>query len=849
MTAVLPRQGFVAAVLASVAGVAVWGLAGTPFGLLAPVSAMFLFLNGRLVVASLGALAIAAVASGSVAWSHSGGPGGVSGLIAAFSATALCIGAVVFAGRSGAGRSGAGKAGKADASPADTPGVHRNEEAGSGGSTPMTRLHPDDRPAAAHATARAFWTGVPQVMRYRHLQPDGSYRWSATRSSPEHAAGVDIDALSTGMEQPTTSAAASRSASDSDAIQAAKVIESLFGNAWAFAADGSWIYLPLFAQTTLGLTPESLNAAMADGRVAWHALLHPDDYDRFVSAWRHCLRTGEPFHAEHRIRRATGRYAWARSAARPVYGSDGAVCGWFGTSIDLDVHKKTVEALQDRERELTHLVNMVPSYLWRLTADGEPSYFNRRLADFFGMDVADLGEAGADRLSRLMETLVHPDDAGRLYGSIRHCVATGEPFRLRYRLRRSDGAFRWVEGRAEPLRDRDGRILQWYGLSNDVDDQLRAEEALRESERSLRQLVETLPALIYCAAPDGRPTYRSRQLRDFLGFGLDEIDEPDTPRRIRTLEVIIHPDDHQGVVEAYGRSLATGEPYARKHRLRRFDGAYRWVETRAAAMRNAEGAIVQWNGVCFDIEDQVRAREELRLAQEKLAQASQAASLAELSASIAHEVNQPLAAIVANSHACQRWLTADPPNIERAQKTVERVIRDANAAADIVSRIRALFRHDVETKSCAALHGIVGDARDLLAEEAARRRVRILVDVEGELPPSVLDPVQVQQVLVNLMRNGMEAMESAAGEKTLRIRLRRVGDAIRTEITDCGPGIDSPDRIFEPFFTTKGHGMGMGLAICRSIVAAHGGRLWAENREGGGAAFMFTLPVEATVAA
>src|SRR5690606_1353966 len=157
-------------------------------------------------------------------------------------------------------------------------------------------------------------------------------------------------------------------------------------------------------------------------------------------------------------------------------------------------------------------------------------------------------------------------------------------------------------------------------------------------------------------------------------------------------------DDLASVRENYARSLSTGEAYRMKHRLRRFDGEYRWVETRAAPMRSAEGAIVQWNVICLDIDGEVRAQEELRLAQQRLARASQAASLAELSASIAHEVNQPLAAVVANSHACHRWLIAEPPNLERAKITAERIIRDANSAADVVSRIRALFRDRKSTR-------------------------------------------------------------------------------------------------------------------------------------------------------
>jgi C4-dicarboxylate-specific signal transduction histidine kinase len=248
--------------------------------------------------------------------------------------------------------------------------------------------------------------------------------------------------------------------------------------------------------------------------------------------------------------------------------------------------------------------------------------------------------------------------------------------------------------------------------------------------------------------------------------------------------------------------------------------------------------------VSFDIHDDVCTEEELRRTQERLAVASQAASLAELSASIAHEVNQPLAAIVANSHACHRWLSAEPANVERAKITAGRIIRDANSAADVVSRIRALFRQSIETRTSASLGGVIAEARDLMAEEATRRRVRMEADVESNLPSVAVDRVQIQQVLINLIRNGMDAMDSSAADRVLAMRVRRMGDVIRTEISDLGPGIESPDRIFEPFFTTKAHGMGMGLAICRSIVESHGGRLWVERNEGGGATFIFTLPIE-----
>lgn len=368
--------------------------------------------------------------------------------------------------------------------------------------------------------------------------------------------------------------------------------------------------------------------------------------------------------------------------------------------------------------------------------------------------------------------------------------------------------------------------------------------SLQQSERSLRELIETLPVMIDCASPDGKPIYRSRQLREFLGYDLEQLDGAGKSRLSGTIDASVHPDDVAGVKENLVRSLATGEPYARILRLLRFDGVYRWVDTRAVPMRDAEGAIVQWNIACLDIDGEVRAQQKLRLAQERLGRASQLTSLAELSASIAHEVNQPLAAIVANSLACNRWLSAEPPNLGRAKITAERIIRDANSAADVVSRIRALFKQSTETRSSTALNSAIAEALVLVAEEAAQRRVRIDTDIEGNLPLVPLDRVQVQQVLINLIRNGIEAMDSTTDDRVLGIRARRLGDVVQTEISDHGPGVASPGRVFEPFFTTKGNGMGMGLTICRSIVEAHGGRLWADKNEPYGALFIFTLPVE-----
>ncbi len=821
MTAARPRQGLVPVLATTAVGVGAAWLAATPLGLLAPIAALFLYTRGLAATLLLAALALAFVGAMAGVILLADNARDLAAAWAVLFAAGICIGAALAI------------------RPVDaTDGEVLDGRA-------LSHVHPDDRAAAEQATARAFRSGVVQIITCRLRQPDGTYRRAEFRAEPGYRVSVPVDPMIHDPDAPWTIVGSL--GETTEAVRAAHVIEALHGAAFAFDASGTFTYATPVAQTSIGMTLDDLNRPLGGGAFidggdfGWKLGVHPDDYEAAAAQLRHCLRTGEHYNCEYRVRRATGEYVWHRFAIRPTRNDSGRITGWYGIGFDIDVYTKTEAALRARERELSQLVDMVPSHLWRLAPGGEPIFFNRRMVDFLGLDVTDLDRPGVTRLEALLES-VHPDDAVRFRETLGSSIATGQNFALRYRLRRADGVYRWMSSRAEPTRGEDGRVLQWYGLCHDMDDQMQAEDALRESERSLRQLIETLPALIYCAKPDGEPVYRSQQLRQFLGF--DRESQPGQSPLAATLATIIHPDDLPTVRERYGHSLATGEPYALRHRLRRFDGVYRWVETRTAAMRNAEGTIVQWNGVCFDIEDQIRAQEELRLAQERLAGATQAASLAELSASIAHEVNQPLAAIVANSYACERWLTADPPNLERAQKTVERVIRDANAAADIVSRIRALFKQSTTGKRTATmLGGVLAEARDLMADEAARRAVRMDVELEGEPVPVAIDRVQVQQVLINLIRNGMEAMEAAASDKVIRLRVRRLGDFVQTEVSDRGPGVDRPDSIFEPFFTTKGNGMGMGLAICRSIVESHGGRLWVEPAEPQGATFIFTLPV------
>jgi PAS domain S-box-containing protein len=628
-------------------------------------------------------------------------------------------------------------------------------------------------------------------------------------------------------------------------LEFAQLVDMVPGHLWRLTPEGEPIFfnkrMVEFLDLDVGDTDKP---GMSRLEAIIEAVIHPDDAGEFGEALRHCLGTGEGFALRYRLRRADGVYRWMSSRAEPTRNRDGRIVQWYGLCHDIDDQMRAQNALHDRERELSQLVNMVPSLLWRLSPDGEPIFFNQRAKDYFGLDVPDCAKPGMGRLEGCLATLVHPDDVEGVKGAFNRCFVTGERFGMKYRLRRADGVYRWMSGRAEPMRDEGGRIVQWCGLTSDIDDQMHAEAALRRSEQQLQQLIDAVPVRIWSATPTGGPLYFNKRYQDHLRSVIADFDVLEDPSIDKFVQDLIHPDDVPGVQRTLGECFQTGRGSVMRFRWREKDGAYRWAECRMEPRREQDGMIAQWYGVSLDVDDEVRAQDALRQASDKLAQATRAASLSELSASIAHELNQPLAAIVANADACRRWLSETPPNVERAKITAGRISRVANSAADVVNRIRALFKQSMEPATSATLDGVIAEARNLMADEAARRRVRMDADVERNLPPVAFDRIQIQQVLINLIRNGMDAMDSLVEDRVLEIRVRRTPDMVQTEVSDRGRGGEVTDKIFDPFFTTKKHGMGMGLTICRSIVEAHGGRLWAEKNEPHGAKFVFTLPVE-----
>jgi PAS domain S-box-containing protein len=363
---------------------------------------------------------------------------------------------------------------------------------------------------------------------------------------------------------------------------------------------------------------------------------------------------------------------------------------------------------------------------------------------------------------------------------------------------------------------------------------------LQESARRLHTLTEAIPQQMWCADAEGCIEYCNQHLIDYLG-------EPVKGMIREAFFNFLHPVDDRLFRQVWRNAHETGKKFDIEVRMLSADGHYRWFLIRSVPQRSDGGQIMRWYGIHIDIEQQYRAQQGLAVAQDELSRLSRTLSLGELAASIAHELNQPLTALVTHAHACREWLRANPVNIEKATATADKIVRESTRAGAVVARVRALFRKDATIRESTDLNSLIQDLVRLLRDEIIRRNISIKLVLEENLPQADLDPVQIQQVLLNLVTNGIDAMENTSEQRSLIIRTDKMSEnEIRVTVEDHGPGLASETerRVFEPFFSTKPQGTGMGLAICRSIVEAHDGRIWATESIGGGAAFHFTIRVQ-----
>jgi PAS domain S-box-containing protein len=562
-------------------------------------------------------------------------------------------------------------------------------------------------------------------------------------------------------------------------------------------------------------------------------LVHPDDLNHTVSAQVAAHESGETYNVQSRNRRFDGVYRWFNVIGVPLRDPQGAILRWFHLIIDIDDQKRAEEALAASERNLAEVVNTIPGLAWSAQTDGSADFFNQHYLDYVGITFDEARGFGWTRA-------VHPDDLPGLIATWRKMLTSYRAGEAEARLRRIDGEYRWFLFRTNALRDEDGQVIKWFGVNTDIEDRKRAEEALRTSEWKLRQLTETIPQMLWSATPDGSIDYCNARLLDYTGFTAREVMDNGWKK-------LLYPDDLDQAARTWITSVATGVPYQVEARLvHAADQTYRWCLTTALPLRDEDGQILKWHGACVDMHDWKQAQDELRETQAELAHASRVMTMGQLTASIAHELNQPLAGIMTNAGTGLRMLSAEPPNVDGARDTARRTIRDATRASEVIVRLRALFAKRDTTSEIVDLNSAVQEVVALSLSELERNGINTRLSLARNLPYVMGDRIQLQQVALNFILNAAESMVEVtdrAREIVVSTTLEATGH-VRVAVKDTGGGVDTAlaEKLFTPFYTTKRDGMGIGLSVSRTIVEQHQGRLWAEQNDGPGSTFCFSVP-------
>jgi PAS domain S-box-containing protein len=529
-----------------------------------------------------------------------------------------------------------------------------------------------------------------------------------------------------------------------------------------------------------------------------------------------------------RLLGADGAYRWFHSRGLPLRNPWGNITRWYNLLIDIDDRKRAEESLRASEHKLRLRLNSIAGLITVHAPSGELELANQPFLDYTGETIEELKD---------FRHVVHPDDVENALSRWADALVTGNPLSVEARLRRRDGVYRWFNASVLPTRNSEGQIGRWYSLLTDIEDRKSAEAALRAKERELSLILESIPGLVWSASPNGDVIYVNQRISEYLGTSDDKLNQSEWTN-------FLHAEDAESVLRAWAYSVATGERFEVQCRVRRADGVYRWFHSLSQLGHDNDGRPTRWYGLVVDIDDRESMEESLRRTQDQLSRAAHTAAIGELSAAIAHEINQPLTGVVINGHACLRWLSAQPPNLAEAQWAAERVVRDGRNAGDVVRRVRALFRQSASEKIALDVNEVIGEVLRLLWGEMERRHVVVETQYADGVPYVLGDRVQLQQLILNLLLNGIEAMDSVVDRpKRLLISSKQQNpETVLVEISDCGVGLKDPEKVFESFYTTKPNGMGIGLAICRSIVEGHDGRLWAAAGEDCGATFCFTLP-------
>ncbi len=717
-------------------------------------------------------------------------------------------------------------------------------------------LHPNDREWAVQVRVKAAAEKCNQDSEYRMIAADGRVVWIrdlvnvvVENARVTHLRGVMIDISK--RKQAEESARRSEN-------ELRQLIEQVPAMVWSAKPDGSNItmnrrwaeYTGQSAEQTAGL--------------GWQAAVHPDDLGRHMGVFRASAAAGSRFEDEIRFRRTDGTYRWFVTTGVPLQDDQGNIVKWYGIVTDIEDRKRAEQALRESERNLAEAQKLTHtgSFIWDVRT-GAALHVSDEWYRIYGFEeesgprIADADtevngvvplafygpSSWEERLKR-----IHPDDRSKWQAAVDQAIEKKADYELEFRIVLPDRRIRHLYAVGHPVLNDCGDLIQFMGSVTDITDRKRAEDALRRSQAYLAEAQRLTHTGSWAWDPESdNMLYWSEEM--FHIFGLDP--GQGLPGREKFVDRV-HPEDRDRVYEHVWRAVSQKMDYVVDHRILLRDGTVKHIQRIGHPLCSGSDNKIEYVGTAMDVTERKRIeeeREKLHQLEADLARINRMTAMGELTASLAHEINQPIAAAVTNANTSVRWLGNEVPNIEEAREAAKRAANDATRAAEIINRIRSLFKKGEAQRELVNVNEAIDEIVALVSNQAVQSGVSIRSELAADLPQVTADRVQLQQVVMNLMLNSIDAMKNVEGtrEIVLRSHLDAAGQVL-ISVSDTGVGLPPEVRqIFDAFFTTKSQGTGMGLTISRTIIESHGGRLWASSNSGHGATFSFTLPSAAEV--
>jgi PAS domain S-box-containing protein len=713
--------------------------------------------------------------------------------------------------------------------------------------TVRAMVHSEDRDSLYAGVDEDLIAGVHPDAEFRIVRPNGevrtvlsltSRRWSATPGDTKRdSAGRPYKLFGTVQDitdrkrAEEERRALSRDLEESKAwLEEAQRVAHL--GYWVWDLETNHLIWSDETYRIFGLTPQEELIDLDKVR----EMIHPDDREAVFRTAEEAIRSGTRADCEHRLLRPSGEMRIVHSLGDLKKDSSGRPYQMFGTTQDVTDRKRAEEALQQTQIYLREGQRLAHMGSWAFNDSG--LYWSDELYQIFGLDSGN----GVPTVEQYL-AVIHPQDRASMAETIKtmfqeHCGCD-----VTKRIVRPDGQVRYVRCVASPVIEQEV-FKGFLGTAMDVTEQelltqeLRREQAYLAEAQSLTQTgswaCNLVTQQIFHSSDENARLYGFDPSRGAIPF----------ERYYNS----IHPEDEPALRAELESAIRTGADYDVEFRIRRPDGDIRFL--RGIGHHNSSGEPGEYIGITMDIAERKRAekeREKLRQLEADLLHINRVNMLGELAAALAHEIKQPIAASITSAGALLRWLAHDPPDLERARAAATRIEQDGNRAADVINRLRSFYKKGPPSeREMVNVQKIIQEMTVLLRDEAIRNSVTIHSGFDAEAPSVLADRVQLQQVFMNVMLNAVEAMKDTGGELTIKLGLNPEGQLL-ISISDTGVGLpaENTERIFDAFHTTKPQGTGMGLAITRSIIESHGGRIWATTNHGPGATFHFTLPSEA----